>query len=148
MEPHLRARWEHYEHAPGVGVRGFGETQAEAFAQAALAATAAIVRPDSVKPWETVTIHCRAPSDDLLLDEWLNALVREMTERKMLFSRFAVRIDGELLTAEARGESVDPARHRLAVDLHRVSARAPRVNGTLPVAKHADGWVAQTVLHL
>jgi len=147
MEPHISARWEHYEHAPGIGVRGFGETQAEAFAQAALAMIAAIARPDSINPWETVAIHCRAPGDERLLDEWLNALVREMTERKMLFSRFAVRIDGDLLTAEAVGESVDPARHRLAVDLQRVSARAPRVNGTLPVARHADGWVAQTVLH-
>ena len=39
-----RARWEHFPHDADVGVRGFGPTPAEAFAQAALALTAVATR--------------------------------------------------------------------------------------------------------
>ena len=43
-------RWEHFEHEADVGVRGIGATKSEAFAEAALAMTAAIVDPASVRP--------------------------------------------------------------------------------------------------
>ena len=148
MEPHIQPHWEHYEHERGIGVRGFGETVAEAFEQAALATTAAVTSLSAVAPWEAVTIRCQAPNHDLLLDEWLNALIHEMAEKKMLFSRFAVRIDGERLTAEALGEGIDPSRHRPVVELQRARVHEPEVNATLPVAKHGDGWVAQTVVRV
>jgi tRNA nucleotidyltransferase (CCA-adding enzyme) len=43
---------------------------------------------------------------------WLNALIYEMSVRKMLFGRFAVTISGCELAAEAWGENVDRERHR------------------------------------
>lgn len=132
--------WEHYEHEADVGVRGFGATKEEAFEQAALAMTAAIADPSTVTPRERIAVHCDAPDEELLLAEWLNALVYEMSSRKMLFSRFAVRLRGNSLSGEAWGEPVDVARHHPAVEVKGATYT------TLRVARRGDGWVAQTVV--
>jgi tRNA nucleotidyltransferase (CCA-adding enzyme) len=134
------ARWEHYAHEADIGVRGIGRSKAEAFEQAALAMTAAITELKAVKPLERVELHCAAPDDELLLADWLNALVYEMATRRMLFSRFAVRIDGGRLSGEAWGEPVDPPRHHPAVEVKGATYT------TLRVAREGDGWSAQTVI--
>jgi SHS2 domain-containing protein len=123
-----------------VGVRGFGASKAEAFAQAALAMTAVIADPATVEPREAVDVECEAPDDELLFAEWLNSLVYEMATRKMLFSRFAVRFDGPLLSGQAWGEHVDAARHHPAVEVKGATYTQLRV------AREGDNWVAQTVV--
>jgi protein archease len=149
-EPHLRAcakhaarcpaHWQHYEHAADIGVRGFGATKAEAFEQAALALTAVVTDPVCVDPRTRIAIECEGPEDELLFAEWLNALVYEMATRKMLFSRFAVRLDGSRLAGEAWGEKIDPARHHPAVEVKGATYT------TLRVARENGNWIAQTVV--
>ena len=136
----MQARWEHYEHDADVGVRGLGATKAEAFEQAALALTAAITDAAAVRPLEKISLRCEAPDDELLLAEWLNALVYEMATRRMLFSRFHASIEGTRLTAEAWGEALDRSRHHPAVEVKGATLT------TLRVARHGEGWVAQTVI--
>jgi len=136
----MAARWEHYDHRADVGVRGFGATPAEAFEQAALALTAAVADPASVRPLERVELRCEAPDDELLLAAWLNALVYEMATRRMLFSKFRVRIADGSLSAEAWGEPVLAARHHPAVEVKGATYT------TLKVARHGEGWLAQTVV--
>ncbi len=77
-----------------MGVRGVGPTLAAAFEQAALAMTAVVADPASVTPAMAIDIECEAPDDELLLVDWLNALILEMATRHMLFSRFEVGLDG------------------------------------------------------
>ncbi|OGA07412.1 MAG: archease [Betaproteobacteria bacterium RIFCSPHIGHO2_12_FULL_69_13] len=132
--------WEHFEHGADVGVRGRGASRAEAFAQAALALTAVVTDLAEVEPRERVAIECEAPDDELLFAEWLNALVYEMSTRKMLFSRFRVRIRGGRLAGAAWGEQVDVARHHPAVEVKGATYT------TLRVARDNGGWVAQTVV--
>ena len=132
--------WEHFSHQADIGVRGIGATKAEAFEQAALAMTAAVTDPAGVTARDAIEIVCEAPDDELLLAEWLNRLVYEMATRRMLFSRFAVRIDGVRLSATAWGESVDVARHQPAVEIKGATFTALRV------AQEAQGWIAQTVV--
>jgi len=136
----VKAGWEHYEHGADIGVRGVGASKAEAFEQAALALTAVIADPAAVQQRKRVALACEAPDDELLLAEWLNALVYEMATRRMLFSRFAVRLEGTLLTAQAWGEAVDAARHHPAVEVKGATYT------TLRVAQEGDGWLAQTVV--
>lgn len=133
-------RWEHYDHGADIGVRGFGTTKAEAFEQAALALTAVVADPRTVGQFEALSLECEAPDDDLLLAEWLNTLIYQMATRKLLFSRFAVKIDGPHLRAQAWGEAIDPERHRPAVEVKGATYT------TLRVARHGEGWVAQTVV--
>ena len=136
----VNARWEHYEHGADIGVRGFGASKGEAFEQAALALTAVIAEPAAVRPLERVALECEAPDDELLLAEWLNALVYEMATRRMLFSRFAVRLEGTRLAAQAWGEPLDAARHHPAVEVKGATYTSLRV------APEDGEWVAQTVV--
>jgi SHS2 domain-containing protein len=134
------AFWEHYAHGADIGVRGCAADKAEAFVQAALALTAVVTDPAGVAAREHVAIECEAPDDELLFAEWLNALVYEMATRRMLFGRYALRLDGHRLLGEAWGEPVDAARHRPAVEVKGATYT------TLRVAREDGRWVAQTVV--
>ena len=134
------ARWEHYPHEADMGVRGFGATKAEAFEQGALAMTAVITDPAAVEPRDSVTIECQAGDDEMLFAEWLNCLVFEMATRHMLFGRFAIRLEGAHLRAQAWGEHTDVARHHPAVEVKGATYT------TLRVAREDGGWMAQTVV--
>jgi tRNA nucleotidyltransferase (CCA-adding enzyme) len=137
----VRNTWEHFAHGADIGVRGVGPTKADAFAQAALALTGVITSPAAVRPITAIRIACDAPSDDVLLADWLNVLVYEMSTRHMLFSAFVVSIDGSRLTATAWGEAVDPARHEPAVEIKGATYTA------LAVAPlDDDHWLAQCVV--
>ena len=127
------ARWEHFPHEADVGVRGLGATPAEAFEQAALALTA-IVTDARIEPRRKVEIDAEAPDLEILLAEWLNLIIYEMAVRKMLFSRFEVRIAGTRLRATAWGEPIDVERHAPACEPKGATYTALKVvqdeNGT------------------
>ncbi len=134
-------RWEHFPHDADIGVRGIGTTREEAFEQAALALTAVVIDPQVLSPKEPVEISCEAPDDELLLVDWLNALVYEMATRRLLFGRFEVRLDGHRLQARAWGEPIDVARHEPAVEVKGATLTSLRVG------REAGGaWVAQCVV--
>ncbi len=88
-----------------------------AFEEAAVAMTAVITDPDTVACRETVSVNCEAPDRELLLVDWLNALIYEMATRHMLFRRFKVEFDGPRLHATACGEHIDRARHQPATEV-------------------------------
>jgi 3'(2'), 5'-bisphosphate nucleotidase len=132
--------WEHFSHEADIGLVGTGPTKAEAFRQAAIALTAVVTDPSIVIPNTSVALECRAPNDELLLVEWLNALVYEMAVRSMLFGDFTVEIGDGVLHATARGEHVDPPRHEPAVEIKGATMTALKV---VPVA---GGWRAQCVV--
>ncbi len=135
------AHWEHFPHGADIGVRGLGATIEQAFEQAALAMTAAIVEPASVAPRETIELVCEAPETDLLLVDWLNTLVYEMATRNMLFSRFEVHLAGDRLSAQVWGEELDASRHHPAVEVKGATYTA------LKVSHQPDGsWLAQCVV--
>jgi protein archease len=134
-------RWEHFPHGADVGVRGVGATEEEAFAGAASALTAAVVDPQRVEAGQPVPISCEAPDHELLLVDWLNALVYEMACRGMLFSRFDLRIEGNRLTGTAWGESVDVVRHRPAIEVKGATLTELHVG-----RDRAGDWIAQCVV--
>ncbi|MBK9307025.1 MAG: archease [Nitrospira sp.] len=109
--------WEHFPHEADIGVRGIGSTKEAAFENAGLALTAVITDPASVAPRQAVAIICQAPDEELLLVDWLNALIYEMATRKMLFSRFTVRFNDHSLHATVWGELIEVARHQPAVEV-------------------------------
>jgi protein archease len=133
--------WEHFPHGADIGVRGIGATREEAFEQAALALTAVVTDLALVEPTRTVEIAREAPDDELLLADWLNALVYETVTSNMVFGRFSVQIDGGKLHATAWGEQLDAARHHPAVEVKGATYTE------LAVTHRADGqWVAQCVV--
>ncbi len=138
--PAATARWEHFPHGADVGVRGWGATPGEAFEQAALAMMATITDAE-VKPQDCIDVECEAPDIELLFVEWLNAIIYEMAIRRLLFGRFAVRIEGTRLTGKLWGEPVDVARHTPACEPKGATYTA------LKVAQEPDGtWSAACVV--
>ena len=113
----LDGMWEHFHHEADIGVRGIAPTQAQAFAEAAVALTAVITSPETVHCRDTIRVDCEAPDPEILLVDWLNALIFEMATRSMLFSRYDVSIDGTRLHASACGEPVDVPRHQPAAEI-------------------------------
>jgi SHS2 domain-containing protein len=136
------ARWEHFPHQADVGVRGIGPTREIAFEQAAMALMAAICDPNSVQPRERIEIECADDDDELLLVDWLNAVIYEMATRRMLFGRFSVAIKpGNRLHAFAWGETINPQRHQAAVEAKGATVTELRVTQTA-----SDSWRAQCVV--
>jgi SHS2 domain-containing protein len=134
-------RWEHFPHDADTGIRGYGDTVESAFSQAAIAMTAVICDVSKVKPLTPVHIQCKAPDYELLFADWINALVYEMAVKHMLFSRFDVRINGQVLQAETWGEPVDQLRHQPAVEVKGATYTE------LKVIRDKDGrWIAQCVI--
>jgi len=136
----MSVHWEHFPHEADMGVRGVGATKAQAFEQVALALTAVVTELGTIEPRQPIEVECEAPDDELLLADWLNTLIFEMSARKMLFSRFSVRLDGQRLRGRAWGEPVDRARHHPAVEIKGATYTALRV------APENGEWVAQTVV--
>lgn len=135
------AGWEHFYHVADIGVRGRGATLEEAFEQAALALTAVVVRPEAVCARQAIEVCLSAPDRELLLVEWLDALIYQMAVRHMLFSRFQVEIHENRLGGTAWGEMIDRQRHQAAVEIKGATFTE------LAVHHNAEGcWTAQCVV--
>lgn len=136
----FEAAAEHFPHGADVGVRGVGNTKEQAFEQAALALTA-VVTDAVIAPRAVVDVACSAPSDGLLLVDWLNRLIYEMAVKRMVFGRFAVTIEDGNLRGRAWGETLDQSRHTPAVEPKGATFTA------LKVERRPDGaWIAQCVI--
>jgi tRNA nucleotidyltransferase (CCA-adding enzyme) len=136
-----RGHWEHFPHEADMGIRGLGPTLAEAFVQAALGLTAVIIDPARIRAHESITLTAADPDPELLLVDFLNALIYEMAGRRILFGRFTVTIADGRLTATATGEHVDVRRHQPVVEVKGATYTA------LAVKQLENGlWLAQCVV--
>lgn len=133
--------WEHFPHQADIGIRGFGPTKEEAFAQAAAAMTAVITDLEDVSPKEMIEVACEASDEQLLFVDWLNALLYEMSIRRMLFSKFEVNIEENRLFGRAWGEKLQRAKHNPVVEVKAATYTV------LDVGCNEEGiWTAQCVV--
>ncbi len=133
--------WEHFRHGADVGVRGWGVSRADALEQIALALTAVVADPLRVRAETLVELRCDARDDELLVIDWLNALIFEMATRNLLFGRFAVTLHDHALEAKAWRESVDGERHQPLVEVKAATY------AELSMKQREDGmWIAQCVV--
>jgi len=109
--------------------------------QAALALCAAVADLRTVATEQAVDISCEAPDAELLLVDWLNALIYEMATRKLCFAQFEVTLAGTKLRGRAWGEPANATKHDLGVEPKGATYTALRV------AQRGDGtWLAQCVV--
>ena len=66
------AGWEHFDVEADVGVRGWGPTRNEAFAQTTLGVFALIVAPGDVRARERREIRAQADTPEALLVAWVD----------------------------------------------------------------------------
>ena len=132
--------WSHFAHGADIGLRGEGRSKSKAFEEIATALTGVVTDPESVAPEESIDISCEAPSDEVLLVDWLNALIYEMAVRQMLFRKFSVKIEDGILNAVVAGERVNRDKHHPAVEVKGATFTA------LAVEHDDTGWTVQCVV--
>ncbi len=132
--------YETFDHQADIGVRGFGASLEEAYANAAAAMYSVIVDIERVAQHESRTVHVSAGDREQLLVEWLNALLALSDIERMLFARFEVRIEGNDLSGTAWGEKLDRLRHEPKVEVKGATYHL------LKVAKEGGRYTAQCVV--
>ena len=149
--------WSHFAHQADIGIRAIAESLNSAFEEVALALTAIVTEPNNVAEVESVKIECSAENNELLLVNWLNSVIYEMAVRKMLFSRFEVRIDPApsdnsnlnirrcgvenlRLSATIWGEKINCKKHAPAVEPKAVTYNQ------LSVKNENGNWIVQCVI--
>ena len=118
--------WEHFETEADVGVRAWGSTRAEAFAQAALGVFSLIVKPDEVSEREHREVRAQGDSPERLFANWINECLYVHEIEGFVVHRVEVdTCTATLVHATLHGEELDAGRHRLgtivkAATMHRL----------------------------
>jgi SHS2 domain-containing protein len=99
------------------------------------------VPPELIEARELVRVQCTAGDLELLLLDWLSAVVYQMAAGRMIFCQFKVRIQGGQLEGQLLGEPLEVSRHQPGVEVKAATATELRV------AQMPDGtWLAQCVV--
>lgn len=135
--------YEHFEHTADIGLRARSESLNGLFEDAARALFSVIVANlDAVQPVQEVTIRLSAGQLDDLLFDWLAELLFRFDAHRTVFGQFQVDVQGNQLTAVARGELIDPARHELDMEVKAITYHGLKV-------EHGDqGWLAEVIVDL
>jgi SHS2 domain-containing protein len=111
-------RFEFIEHTADTGLIAYGETLAEAFANAAYGMFSIIADPDDVKEVESRRVTVSELDTEALLFAWLNDLIYLFDVETLIFKRFdIVEFGDEKLMAICYGEKYDPSRHHLKTEI-------------------------------
>lgn len=129
-----------FSHPSEQGVRGYGETPAEAFEEAAKAMESIIADIDKIDSAQEREIEVENPDKEYLLVDWLNELLYYFDVDNLVFKDFKVRIDNGKLKATVKGETYSPDKHGSGTVI-----KAPTYN-ELKVEKQNDRWIAQCVV--
>jgi SHS2 domain-containing protein len=107
-------KFELIEHTADIGLIAYGETLAEAFANAASGMFSIISELDAVQETESRRVEISADDLEGLLFEWLNNFIYLFDVEMLLFRRFdIIDFDDGHLQAICHGEKYDPSRHQL-----------------------------------
>ncbi len=133
-------RHERFSHPSEEGVRGYGETQAKAFEEAAKALESIMTDLSKIEKKETRKIKLENPDKEQLLVKWLNELLYLFDTEGLVFKEFKVDIKNGELTAEAKGEPYDQEKHGAGTVI-----KAATYN-ELKVQKENKEWIAQCIV--
>ena len=121
-------RYEEIEHTADVGIRAYGRTLDELFANSAEGMFSLIADLSKVKPVGEIEVRATADDAAALLVRWLSELLFVHETERLLFSSFDAAVDGTSLRGRARGEPIDKARHELKLAIKAVTRHALSVD--------------------
>jgi SHS2 domain-containing protein len=130
-------RYEVLEHTADVGLRVYGHTLPELFANAGLGLMALAIEAAEFRGVERLSLSVTGSDVEQLLVNWLSEILYHMDAEGWLFSRFAIaQCSPTAVTAEGWGERRDPASRSRAVAVKAVTYHQ------LAVRQTPDGWEA------
>ena len=107
-------RFKLIEHTADIGLIAYGQTLAEAFANAGYGLFSIITDLRKVRRTESRTIEIEGKDYESLLFEWLNRLVYLFDVEMLIFKRFDIKhFNTFQLRAICHGEEYDSSRHQL-----------------------------------
>jgi len=111
-------RFEIVDHTADIGIRAYGNSLGEAFANAAYGMFSLITDLDTVGETVCHTIEIEASDEQELLVSWLNELLYLLDTEGILFGSFQIStISNGMLQAKACGEKVKPSRHTIKTSI-------------------------------
>ena len=136
-------RYETFDHTADLGVRDFGQTCEEVFANAAYALFDLLTDLNHVRENLSYDLRVEAADREELLVRWLSELLFLSESRGYLFKKFSFsHLDQTSLQAEARGETFDPSRHEFKTEIKAVTYHQVEV-------KEKDGkWGARIIFDI
>ena len=106
--------WEHFEVEADVGVRGWGDSRAAAFAEVTLGVFALLVDPAEVEAREVREVRAQADSPEALLVAWVDECLYVHDIEGFVVHEAEMTVCTDTLAhGLLHGEPVDPARHRV-----------------------------------
>ena len=113
-----------------MGLVAYGESLAEAFANAAYGLFSLIVEPNKVKEKESRKVTVQAQDAEGLLFNWINELIYIFEVERLLFKSFDItEFTGQSLEATCWGEKYDPSRHQLKTGVKSATYHMLKVDG-------------------
>lgn len=135
--------YELFDHTADLGLRIEAADLDTLFAEAGQCLFAAILDdPFVVRPLVGVAIELEAENREFLLFDWLRELLMRFEGERLVFGAFEVHVRDGGLSAVARGEPFDPARHALAREVKAITYHALKVVDT------GTGWLAEVIVDI
>ncbi len=135
--------FELFDHTADLGLRVTAADLRTLFTDAAVGLFSMMTDDlSAVRPNLSVPFTVPGTDREYLLFDWLRELLLYADEHRVLFSRFDVSVTDTGLTATARGEPLDPARHHLAREVKAITYHGLKVEPT------AAGWLAEVIVDI
>ena len=114
-------RFEELDHTADVGIRAYGKTFDELFANAAAGMFSLITDLEAVKPVGEYEVKVQSKDAKALLFDFLSELLFVHETEKVLLSEFDVAIRELAVEAKVRGERIEKGRHPLHLAVKAVT---------------------------
>jgi len=114
-------KYEFVEHTADVTFKAYGRSLNELFENAAEALESTLVLLEGVALRETTTIEMSSDSYENLLYDWLAELLVTFEVEHFAVKKCIVKITDLSLTAECRGERIDPNKHIFNAEVKAVT---------------------------
>lgn len=97
---------------------------------------------EQVRPATVREIRVEGTDVAYLLFDWLNEVLFAFESERVLLREFDVRVDERGISATARGETYDPARHRLQHEVKAITYHG------LEARREGGGWQARVIVDI
>ena len=134
-------KYEQTDHTADIGLKIFGNSLLDLFANAGYALCDSLTDISKVIPATKQTFCLQRDSTEELLVEWMGDLLYTFETESLLFSRFnIISIDKNSLSAEAEGEFFNSALHTIKNGVKAVTYHK------LKIEEKNGLWLAEVVL--
>ncbi len=126
--------YEIIEHTADIGVKAYGKSLSEAFANAAKAMFDIITDNSEIESVGEYEIQLKADDLEQLLVDWLGELLFLNAAKNLVFNFFNVILDDKKfrLTAHVFGEKFDISKHKIGVEIKAVTYHILEVRNKRP----------------